>query len=133
MQAMDSRKRQRTVPPTVEDVLHCGRLIMENDPFKEKSPKEEDANFRALFGCGPHVCLVTWNKLVAADVVPKGGAMKHLLWTLMYHKTYGRWKTMRKLTNTDPKTLRKWIDLFRRAFVLIEPDVVRSFMRFMLF
>lgn len=50
--------------------------------------------------------------------------MTHLLWTLMWHKTYALWKTMRKLTNTDPKTLRKWIDVFSDAIMLIEPDIV---------
>lgn len=110
----------------VEDVMYYGRLVMNNDPFKEHVPREEDDNFRALFGCGPQVCLVVWNKLVGSELVPDGGTMQHLLWTLMYHKTYATWKTMRKLTKTDPKTLRKWIGAFWNAFSLLEPEVVST-------
>lgn len=118
------RKRLREVLPSIEDVMYYGRFIIEKDPFKHRAPREEDSNFRALFGCGPQVFLDLWNRLFAAEIIPQGGIMKHMLWTLLYHKTYAKWKTMRRLTETDPKTLRKWIGLFSNAICLIEGDVV---------
>lgn len=121
-----SAKRQRNDEATVEEVMYYGRLVMSNDPFKEHAPREEDATFRAVFGCGPQVCLVLSNKLVASGLLPEGGTMQHMLWTLMYHKTYAKWKTMRKLTKTDPKTLRKWIGRFQSSITLLEPEVVSS-------
>jgi hypothetical protein len=97
---------------------------MEKDPFKQRAPKEEDRAFRALFGCAPSIVLVLWNLIVSNDFLPDGGTMKHLLWTLMYHKQYGKWPTMRKLTNKDPKTLRKWISNFGDAVEMLLPIVV---------
>lgn len=121
---MSTGKRQRAVDPTVEDVMYYGRFVMENDPFKQRAPQEEDRAFRALFGCGPEVVLSLWNKIVFYDLLPHNGQMKHLLWTLMYCKTYAKWKTMRKLTNTDPKTLRRWIYLFYQSIEELSPNVV---------
>jgi hypothetical protein len=109
-------------------VLYFGRLIMEKDPFKDKAPQEEVRSFRALFGCAPNVVLTLWDKLVAFDLIPEGGAMKHLLWALTYAKQYGKWRTMRQLTSTDPKTLRNWIYKFFDAIAMLEPFIVSSSM-----
>lgn len=119
-------KRARVGAPTIEDLMHHARIIMENDPFKVNAPREEDRSFRALFGCGATIALMLWKKLTdtANRLLPDDAEMKHLLWTLMYCKQYGKWKTMRKLTRTDPKTLRKWIAVFYDAIAFIEPSVV---------
>lgn len=118
-------KRARVAAPSTVDVLHFGRIIMEKDPFKDKAPREEDKAFRALFGCGPAIVLDLWNKLSNHDLIPDQGTMTHLLWTLMYCKQYGKWSTMKKLSNgVDPKTLRKWIDQFLYNIALLEPVVV---------
>lgn len=119
-------KRSREEPPTVEDVMYYARFLMDRDPFKHRAPKVEDDGFRAMFGCGPAVALILWNKLVSHSLLPPGGRMIHLLWTLMYCKTYAKWKTMRKLTNTDPKTIRRWINLFYTSIFELVPEVVSS-------
>jgi hypothetical protein len=33
---------------------------MEKDPFKGRAPKEEEKNFRAMFGYSPDVALIVW-------------------------------------------------------------------------
>lgn len=119
-----SSKRLRPVVPTVDDVLFKARIIMESDPFKDRAPIEEDKAFRALFGCGPAIVHRLWILLCEHELVPEGGSMTHLLWTLMYAKTYGKWKTMRKIAQADPKTLRLWIGLFIEAIAYLEPVVV---------
>jgi hypothetical protein len=117
-------KRARVVETSIDDVLYFGRWIMEKDPFKERAPAAEDRAFRALFGCAPVVVLTLWNKLSECDLIPMGGSIKHLLWALMYAKQYGKWPTMRKLAQADPKTLRHWIYQFFDAIALLEPIVV---------
>ena len=124
-------KRARVATPSLVDVMYFGRLIMEKDPFKERAPRAEDRAFRAIFGCSPTVVLAAWNKMVDCDLIPAGGEMKHLLWALMYAKQYGKWPTMRIMTGTDPKTLRKWIYQFFDAISLLEPTIVSSIFSFL--
>lgn len=119
-------KRARVEPPTVQHVMHYGRLLMEKDPFKHRAPREEGRNFRALFGCSPEVVLVLWLKLEGEDLLPEEGTMTHLLWTFMHCKQYSKWKTMNQTTGTDPKTLRKWIKVFLDAVELLESSVVSA-------
>jgi hypothetical protein len=40
-----SQKCARVAPPTVDSVLHYARIILHNDPFKDRAPKEEDKHF----------------------------------------------------------------------------------------
>ena len=75
--------------PSVEDVLHYGRLILEADPFKDCAPRAKDKAFCALFRCGPAVVLVLWIKLSDADLTPENGTLAHMLWAMMYAKQYG--------------------------------------------
>jgi hypothetical protein len=123
---MAKSKRARVAPPSEDDVLHFARMIMENDPFKARAPMEEDSNFRALFGCCSKVVLDLWVLLEENDLVPEDGTMLQLLWTLTYCKTYPKWSTMRKITGKDPKTLRKWIDLFLQSIEQLESIVVSA-------
>lgn len=120
-------KRPRTVPLTAEDVMYHARFLMENDPFKHRAPREEDRGYRALFGCSSQVTLTLWNKLIQHGLLPKDGQLKHLLWMLAYCKTYGKWKSMQRLTQTNPKTLRKWIKLFKLAIEELVSEVVSLF------
>ena len=119
-------KRARVAAPLLQDLMHYARIIMENDPFKQRAPREEERSFRALFGCGPQVALILWTKLSSEHAfLPDDATITHLLWTLMYcGKQYRKWKTMRKLTKADPKTLRKWIAVFYSAIAMMEPFVV---------
>ncbi len=132
-EGVQAKRARAAVPPVLQDLMHHARLILENNrPFKmRRASLEEDQSFWALFGCGPKIAFILWNKLVAktasGSLLPEQAEMKHLLWTLMYCKQwYGKWKTMRKLTNTDPKTLRKWIAVFYEAIAFLEPSVVGS-------
>lgn len=119
-------KRPRVAPETVENLMYFARFLMEKDPFKQRAPKEEDSNFRAMFGCSPDVALILWYRLKHNDLIPDKGTMIHFLWTLMYAKTYPKWKTMSRLTGADPKTIRYWIGLFRRSIQNLLPFIVSS-------
>lgn len=119
-------KRPRVVPETVDNLMYFARFLMERDPFKQRAPKEEISNFRAMFGCSPDVALILWYRLKQNDLIPDKGTLTHFLWTLMYVKTYPKWKTMSRLTGSDPKTMRYWIGMFRRNIQSLLPLVVSS-------
>ena len=123
---MANNKRARVLPPSEDDVLHFARMIMEKDPFKARAPMEEDRNFLALFGCRAKIVLELWILLQEHDLVPDDGTILQLLWTLTYCKTYPKWTTMRKMTGKDPKTLRKWINLFLQSIEQLEAVVVSA-------
>jgi hypothetical protein len=65
--------------PTMDYVLYCAQIILHNDPFNDKAPKEEDEHSCAIFGCCADVILVLWYKLLQADLIPEKGTMTHLL------------------------------------------------------
>ena len=120
-------KRARSLPLSLDDIYWYARMIMENDPWKDRAPRDEDRNFRALFGCGAEVILKLRTLLEENDLIPIGGTITHLLWTCLHGKTYSKWKTMRKLTKTDPKTLRKWIRDFLDSISQLEGLVVSKY------
>ena len=84
--------------------LHEGELILgrKNQNGKEYiKSKNLDRDFRALFGCSPVCCSVVWVKCgFSKNVEPK-----HLLWALMFLRTYDNELT---LVTTAKETCRKF-------------------------
>ena len=119
-------KRQRISKPSTDDILRKSRFIMQDDPFKERAPSTEDRHFRALFGCCVDVVLKLWLLLVDSDLVPSGANIKHLLWTLLFLKVYPTDSTMSRMTQSDPKTFRKWINLFLDSICFLESKVAST-------
>ena len=106
-------KRQRAVTPGPTDLLFKARIIMHDDPFKERAPIGEDTKFRALFGCSHEIALMLWRMLLESKLVPKGGTITHFLWTLLFLKVYPTEENMKLLTRgADQKTIRKWVPQF---------------------
>lgn len=106
-------KRQRETQPGKEDFHLKANIIMQADPFKERAPRERDRAFRALFGCSDSVAHILWTKLNKLALLPRGGTMTHLLWTLMFLKVYPSEVNMKVLTGgADNKTIRKWVNAF---------------------
>ena len=73
---------------------HLGRLLMSKDPFKERSIHTEDRKYRELFGCSFCVKSVVWNLLKRYDLIPNKSSPKHLIWSLMFVKAYGKKKRL---------------------------------------
>ena len=120
-------KRQQDAPPTPEDVLYKARRIWSRDPNKARATTSEDTEFRGHFGCGLMVFLTLWNLLVTTDLLPAGGIIKHLLWTLLFMKVYGSQKVLCSLCGgVDVETFRKWTWLFIAAVSDLESLVVRK-------
>jgi hypothetical protein len=71
--------------------------------------KYSEQHFIAHFGVSPSTVLKIWNLVVEANCIQIGIQKKHLLWTLLYLKVYPTFDVLSTLTDSDPKTLRKWI------------------------
>ena len=93
-------------------------------PGEEHAPTEEKSCFRAMFGCGVHIVLLFWTLLNDHSLVLDKGELYHLLWTFLYCKTYTKWPVIKIITDTKPKTLRKWIGLFVESTQFLEPYLV---------
>lgn len=118
-------KRLRESVTTAEDVKRKAAVIIHEDPFKERAPRGEERAFRALFGCSWVVAFKLWKLLLSHRLLPNGGSLTHLLWTLMFLKVYPTEDVMKKLTGgTDQKTIRKWVFLFVENISMLEPFLV---------
>jgi hypothetical protein len=90
------------------DFLLCGLEIANHDV--NRSANVGANRFRSLFGATPKVCSILWISL--ADTVPAYSESKHLLWALLFLKTYTSEHVMHALTGADEKTVRKWVWIF---------------------
>ena len=73
----------------------------------EQSSEVGDRRFRSLFGVSPVGCGEIWIRI--SPMLPGSGQPKHLLWSLLFMKTYYTEHTLRVITGADEKTQRKWI------------------------
>jgi hypothetical protein len=125
MASTTSNKRLRPEKVSVDDVLRKAREIWQRNPNKERSIQTEELEFRQFFGCGAVVFLNLWNLLVTMDLVPSGGTIEHLLWTLMFLKTYAKQKVLCALAGAvSDETFRKWTWNFIHAIVQLEDSIV---------
>jgi hypothetical protein len=84
--------------------------------------------YRSKFGVSPLMCLAVWRKIVKArgQKGMRGTQPKHLLWALMWLKTYQTENCMSGPAKADEKTLRKWCWFFINAIADLEADVVST-------
>jgi hypothetical protein len=121
----NNNKRLRTEKASVDDVLRKAREIWQRNPDKERSLQTEELEFRQFFGCGAAVFLNLWRLLVTMDLVPWSGTIEHLLWTLMFLKTYAKQKVLCALAGgVSDETFRKWTWNFIHAIVQLEDSIV---------
>ena len=69
------------------------------------APPKDERLFRSLFGCHPQLCVDIW-KLCAWK---QGTTPKHLLWALLFLKTYGTEDVICSLAGCSRKTFRRWL------------------------
>ena len=62
--------------------------------------------FRSMFGVSSAVCAAVWDSL--ANELPTGGCPIHLLWSLLFLKTYATEHVNSSIAGVDEKTFRKW-------------------------
>jgi len=81
--------------------------------------------FRSNFGVSPRTMQKCWTLLLmhaaSSKIKPK-----HLLWTCLFLKTYGKECTHCSICQCDPKTFRRWIWIVVRAISNLEAHVVST-------
>jgi len=96
----------------------------------ENAPKEMRRDFSSLFGTKVEVVFIVWQKLTSTGNMPHGGKPKHLLWALLFLKTYATETIMLRIIGSgggvqNRTTLRKWVWLFVHAIESLKPLVVK--------
>lgn len=67
----------------------------------------QQRRFRALFGVDPKICCEIWSRLPRRLL--NTADPTHLLWSLLFLKTYANEDVLCVITQSDHKTLRKWV------------------------
>ena len=103
----------------LEVFLHYGNQLMSRNDIVDNTRR-----FQSFFGCTPQVCTIAYNELVENKLVPRGGQPFHLLWALMFLKTYDPYEVLSSIARCNETTYRKWTWKFIIALYYLEDDVV---------
>jgi hypothetical protein len=82
--------------------------------------QRSDRDFRALFGVGPGVVCQLWQRCS----FPPKTMPKHLLWALLFLKTYATEPVLCSIVGTTRKTFRKWSWPIVKAIAAEAADIV---------
>ena len=96
---------------------------------RTRSNDMERRGFREFFGTSVEIVCMLWHLLVEHNLLPEGGKLKHLLWTLYFFKVYPKQGPGCAALGgsggaIDPKTLRKWVWPFSDAIADLHAHVV---------
>jgi hypothetical protein len=103
--------------------LHLGATYM--SIRRNRNQQYLDKKFIGHFGVNSARCAEIWQLLQQHNIMPMGGAPKHLLFSLHYMKQYGTEVSMASFFSCDEKTLRKWAWIFIKAMAKLAPIVIR--------
>jgi hypothetical protein len=81
-----------------------------------------ERKFHSHFATTPLACAAVWNRLESQDLLPRRRwpHPKHLLWTMLFLKTYGSEDVLASQCHTTEKTLRIWVKDFLEAISSLE-------------
>src|SRR5688500_2714584 len=90
--------------------------------------------YKTLFGLTPNLCTPAWQHLTASRWTKHAGRIAHpvhLLWTLLFLKTYSTEQVLSQFIGVDEKTYRKWVWFYLEGiskmsslFVCISDDCI---------
>ena len=121
-------KRQRETEPQPDDFLMLG-LDLQNKSTRRGTSASAERNFREFFGASTVVVAVLWRMLSEYDLVPEGGKLVHILWTLHFLRAYPKEGPASAIAGgsggaVDPKTHQKFVWAFIYAIADAESIVV---------
>ena len=120
-------KRQKTMTEGILELLKVAKELWKRDRVVIRSTKQEDQEFRSMFGIGAITTITSYNLIIVNSLMPSGGLMMHFLWALFFLKGYATEGTICKLAVVDdPKTLRKLRWPFISALLYLESEVVSN-------
>ncbi len=90
--------------------LALERFIIEQGKniFRVGNVNDIATRFNCWFGTSSFIVLQLWKRLIVNGLCP-GTQVTHLLWTLIFLKSYVNESLMSSLTGADQKTVRKWV------------------------
>ena len=80
--------------------VRLGKLMLQ----RQTRDRLDDGDFRSLFGVSAIVCCIIWKKYH----FPPSTKPKHLLWVLMFMKTYAVETVLCSISRVTRKTFRNW-------------------------
>jgi hypothetical protein len=127
MAAPSTFKKQRMAPPDAAFFLSVGQTLCNRNIKQGAAIMPQVRKFRSKFGTGPEVCAALW-LLLFPDLIADEKACAHILWALMWLKTYAKEEPLTLLGGgVDAKTYRKWAWFYINAIADLEPDVVSNY------
>ncbi len=110
-----------------EAELALERFIIEQGKaiFRVGNVSDIAARFNVWFGTSSFVVLQLWKRLIVKGLRP-GTQVTHLLWALIFLKSYVNESLMSSLTGADRKTVRKWLWYMLEKMAELRFDVVRT-------
>jgi DDE superfamily endonuclease len=110
---------------TAPDFLAAGWSLLNQETKRSLSPDRLVMRFTTLFGASPALCAVVWKLVHRRDTECDLGGAKpcHLLWALMFLKTYTTEVFLASTAEVDEKAFRKWSWRFVEAIAKLAPTV----------
>jgi hypothetical protein len=103
----DQRRRQQEFDHLKNSFVHYGEEIV----GKKATSREFSKQFLRFFNTSPKIC---------------GHSPKHLLWALLFLRSYLKEDILERLIGSSKKTVRKWVWLFVEAIADMKDYVVRT-------
>jgi hypothetical protein len=125
-------KRIRQTPVDLEAIERAAEEVT-GIPFARKEDSEKEKSFKEHFGCRSVVALKAWQLMQEYTIhdAPEAFELKHLLWALMFLKTYAIEGIRCTLASgggsrPDPKMVRDMCWVALECLANLEPYVVSS-------
>jgi hypothetical protein len=79
-----------------------------------------DRRFREAFGISSESAFILWMHLNVPNEGPEGGQQVHLLWSLLFLKTYSTQNNLAGRCGVHKDTFKHWRDLFRERIASLD-------------
>ena len=89
--------------------LKLGMSLFSEAAQSDRSYVTQNQQFKVICGVHPTVCMIVWGELKWSMLVKDACKPKHLLWALIFLKTYTTESSLAVAIGVDEKTLQKWI------------------------
>ena len=86
-----------------------------------------ERRWNANYGVSPHTCQAIWGLMTGLSPLPNGASFYHLLWGLLFLKTYMTEAVVSGMLGVDEQTYRKWVWIIIPRIAALKPRVVSTF------
>ena len=122
------RKRKRSLVPRLHCLFPGQRMIHSPRAFyllaRDELGVSTARSFRSHFGTSIDVCSIVWDYFHEMRGRPRLLRAIHLLWALLFLKTYDTTDVLASSVRTSPNNFRKWIWIVLRLIQKIKRRVV---------